>query len=105
MTRRLTYTNLVVTTAALFEIARDFDVSVDALVWRLHISTGARTVRIPRPGSRRFMRSPSSSKSAPGTFPPPRPERFRALAVTALRSGEIRRDVSPSTSGLPAGRR
>jgi XRE family transcriptional regulator, fatty acid utilization regulator len=88
VTRRLTNTNRV-TTAALFEIARDFDVSVDALVWRLHDLYGGKDRAYTKARIQALHEVAKLYEERTRDVPSARPERFRALAVTALRSGEI----------------
>lgn len=76
---------------SLFEIARQFDVSVEALIWRIHTVYGgtfkdrARThamLERARAAAEMFeQRSPDA--------PPVRPARFVSLALKALRAGEL----------------
>lgn len=72
----------------LFEIARDFDVSVDALLWRAKVIYG-RTQEETLKAIERAKRHARAFEERPGETPPTRPTRFNALAVTALRKGEV----------------
>ena len=77
--------------ASLFEIARQCDVSVEALAWRIHDlyggtrKTNARTKAIIR----KAQQIAPECETRQTTTPPERPARFRALATLALRRGEI----------------
>jgi XRE family transcriptional regulator, fatty acid utilization regulator len=88
VTRRRTETNKLAT-AALFEIARDFDVSVGALVWRLHDLYGGKDSEYTKTRVLALQESAKLYEERARDVPPTRPERFRALAVTTLRAGEI----------------
>jgi Zn-dependent peptidase ImmA (M78 family)/transcriptional regulator with XRE-family HTH domain len=87
VTRRRTESKL--STAAIFEIVRDFDVSIDALIWRLHDLYGEkdRDRTKARIASLKGLAPLYDSRKEESL--PQRPERFHALAVTALRSGQI----------------
>jgi Zn-dependent peptidase ImmA (M78 family)/DNA-binding XRE family transcriptional regulator len=87
VTQRLTDTNKL-TTAALFEIARDFDVSIDALMWRLHDVYGGKDGDYTKARLQALHEVAPLYEERARDVAPPRPERFRALAVTALRAGE-----------------
>jgi len=72
----------------LFNIARRFDVSVEALLWRLktlHRLDKNQT----EDAIERYKKVQTFYEERKDELPPERPERFRALAVKALRSGEI----------------
>jgi Zn-dependent peptidase ImmA (M78 family) len=88
VTRRQTETNKL-STAALFEIARDFDVSIDALVWRLHDLYGGKDREYTKKRIEALHEVAKLYEERTKDAPPPRPERFRALAITTLRAGEI----------------
>lgn len=88
VTRRLTDTNKL-TTAALFEIARDFDVSIDALLWRLHDLYGSKDRDYTKQRLHALRAVAALYEERAHDDPPARPERFRALAVTTLRAGEM----------------
>jgi Zn-dependent peptidase ImmA (M78 family)/DNA-binding XRE family transcriptional regulator len=88
VTRRLTDKNKV-TTAALFEIARDFDVSMDALLWRLHDIYGGKDREYTKTRIQALHEVAKLYEERTKDVPPTRPERFRALAITTLRAGEI----------------
>jgi Zn-dependent peptidase ImmA (M78 family)/DNA-binding XRE family transcriptional regulator len=76
---------------AVFDIAREFGVSVDALLWRLHWilrwkDAGRTRELIANAKVRaRVFEKPSGDEP----LMPKRPPRFHALAVKVLRSGEI----------------
>jgi Zn-dependent peptidase ImmA (M78 family) len=76
---------------ALFDIAREFDVSVQALLWQMHYLFG----RTSRESDKTEQEIKRAEQLAPfyeereHTEPPLWPARYRALAVTALRRGEI----------------
>ena len=78
---------------ALFEIARQFDVSAEALVWRLHNLYNLGPERLEK--TRRLveeirMRVPYyEQRQGDDSIPPKWPERYKALATKALRHGEI----------------
>jgi Zn-dependent peptidase ImmA (M78 family)/DNA-binding XRE family transcriptional regulator len=86
--RRRTDTNKV-TTSMLFEIARDFDVSIDALLWRLHDIFGVKDREYTRARIEALHQAAKLYDERTKDEPPMRPERFRSLAITALRKGEI----------------
>ncbi len=73
-----------------FEIARQFDVSVEAMLWRIHwlYRTKADTARTERDieTARASARVYEDREQTTG---PARPDRFHALAVLALRRAEI----------------
>lgn len=81
---------------ALFHIAREFDVSVESLLWRLHDVYNFGPARVDetkqliekakelRPFLEERERRERETSSAPDW-----PERYRALAMNALRRGEI----------------
>lgn len=73
---------------ALFDIARDFDVSAEAILWRVHM--------LYRRSLSQTQREIKSANSHAWLYeermqeqPPSRPPRFHALAVRALRRGEV----------------
>lgn len=73
---------------AVYDLAREFDVSIDALIWRLHT-----LFQVNRDYTKKRIEAfrtyaPLYEERAKDA-PPMRPERFHALAVTALRSGEL----------------
>jgi Zn-dependent peptidase ImmA (M78 family)/transcriptional regulator with XRE-family HTH domain len=74
-----------------FEIARQFDVSIEALVWRIHAVFGG--TQESKHKTEEMLRKARASVWAVGErereAAPTRPARFLALAVTALRRGEI----------------
>ncbi len=75
---------------AVFEIARQFDVSVEAMLWRIHwlYRTKADKARTER-DIESAKASASLYEDREQTTPPARPARFHALAVSALRKGDI----------------
>jgi XRE family transcriptional regulator, fatty acid utilization regulator len=77
---------------AIIDLARAFDVSVEAILWRLHDiamknqeADAARTRELI--AKARLLDRASDEES--NSSPPARPERFRALASRALRNAEI----------------
>lgn len=75
---------------AVFDMARQFDVSVEALLWRLHWlyrSSGQRAQTEQH--IKRACACARLYEEREHTEPPVRPARFDALAVSALRRGEI----------------
>jgi Zn-dependent peptidase ImmA (M78 family) len=74
-----------------FEIARQFDVSVEALIWRIHaVYGGSRETKHKTEEMLRRARSSVWAFEEREQEPAPtRPARFFALAVTALRRGEM----------------
>jgi Zn-dependent peptidase ImmA (M78 family)/DNA-binding XRE family transcriptional regulator len=91
VTRRQTDSTKL-TTPALFDIAREFDVSVDAVVWRLHYLYGVKDPAYTRGRIEALHETAKLYEERGKDMPPPpptRPERFRALAITTLRAGEI----------------
>jgi Zn-dependent peptidase ImmA (M78 family)/DNA-binding XRE family transcriptional regulator len=87
VTRRLTDNKL--STAAVFEIVRDFDVSIDALLWRLHNLYGGKDTDYTRKRIDALRAVEKLYDDRSQDPPPSRPDRFRALAVTALRAGDM----------------
>jgi Zn-dependent peptidase ImmA (M78 family)/transcriptional regulator with XRE-family HTH domain len=78
---------------AAIDLARAFDVSIDALIWRVHgmavkndATADEERTRALIDKARALSRLSDESSADP---PPSRPERFRDLAVRALRSAEI----------------
>ena len=88
VTRRQTDTTKLAT-SALFDIARDFDVSIDALIWRLHSIYGVKDGEYTRARIEALHEVSKLYEERQQETPPTRPERFRALAITTLRAGEI----------------
>jgi len=78
---------------ALFDIARQFDVSVEALLWKIHFlyNRGPEQEDETRRevDRARALAPVLEEREREDTKPPLRPERYRALAVKALRRGEI----------------
>lgn len=73
---------------SLFDIAREFDVSVEALVWHIGFMWS-----LPKEQSEKMLTAAKSwaplLEDRVDSPPPPYPERYRALAVQALHRGEI----------------
>lgn len=86
--RRLTETNAL-TVPMVFEVAREFDVSIDALIWRLHNLYGVVDAEYTRGRLNLFRRAGKLYEPREPDSPPTRPDRFGALAIAALRAGEI----------------
>ena len=76
-------------TAAVFDLARDFDVSIDAIVWRLHTLFGVKDRGYTKQRIDAFRAAAPLYEERTKDVPPTRPERFHALAVTAIRSGDL----------------
>lgn len=72
----------------LYSIARQFDVSVEALFWRLHFLYN-RKEEDTRKDIERYNAVASAFEDREPDTPPVRPARFVALAVKAFRSGEM----------------
>ncbi|MFA7372478.1 MAG: XRE family transcriptional regulator [bacterium] len=76
----------------IFDIAREFDVSVDALMWRLHDIYRRKGDENRTRAEIKKLKSLSpmvEERARENTKAPERPERYRALAIKALRRGEI----------------
>ena len=75
---------------AVFDVARQFDVSVEALLWQMHflhmLRDDAADTKCLIEHAREL--SPLLEDRTPNN-PPTYPERYRALAVKALMHGEI----------------
>lgn len=74
----------------LFDIARQFDVSVESLFWRMKFLYNTRSEEDTRRDIERYQavgRIWEADRER--DEPPSRPLRFRALAITALREGKI----------------
>lgn len=75
--------------ADLADIAREFDVSVDALVWRMkqlgYFTADDATALLARYKANAILWESQRERDEP----PKRPERFRALALRALRDGRL----------------
>lgn len=78
---------------AIFEIARQFDVSAEALVWRLHYlyNLGAARSEETRALAQKVhgLVSVYEHRQWEDSDPPRWPERYKALATKALRHGEV----------------
>ena len=78
---------------SLFDIAREFDVSVESLMWRLHWvyeKGAARTDETKEAIEKAKALAPVlEDRERDDTDAPELPERYRALAVKALRRGEM----------------
>ena len=75
----------------LFDVARQFDVSIESLLWQMHFLYGRGqddTVRTEREIEKAKELAPLLEERQ-HEKPPVRPERYHALAVKALRHGEI----------------
>lgn len=77
---------------ALYDVARQFDVSVESLLWRIHFLQNRGSERADQ--TRREIETAKAYAQAledrqPGDAPPSLPERYRALAVKALWRGEM----------------
>lgn len=76
---------------AYFDVARQFDVSVDAVVWRWHnlLRIGAEGVEKTREVLQGVERLNGFLEQREDTTPPKWPDRYKALAVEALYNGRI----------------
>lgn len=72
----------------LFAIARQFDVSVEALLWRIH-ALYRREEKDTRRAIERSQASAHFWEERERDDPPTRPARFVALAIKALRTGQL----------------
>jgi XRE family transcriptional regulator, fatty acid utilization regulator len=81
------------TLSAAIDLARAFDVSVDALVWRVHGMAVKNEAAADEERTRAFIDKAHAlsrmGDEASADPPPSRPERFRDLAVRALRNAEL----------------
>jgi len=80
-----------ITFESLFDIAREFDVSIESLLWRMHIvynrgRSGSDQTKREIEQARQFAPLLEDRESPK---PHPWPPRYRALAIKALRRGEI----------------
>lgn len=71
-----------------FDLAREFDVSVDAIMWQLSFSSNLREEQI-QPFLQHCKTLSAVYEKRDNDAPPERPERYFALALRALRSGEM----------------
>jgi Zn-dependent peptidase ImmA (M78 family) len=74
--------------SGLDNIAREFDVSLESLLWRMHFLFGfnEQTTTSLIEKAREYVKSaPRSDSPKPPLFP----ERYRSLAIKALQKGEI----------------
>lgn len=72
----------------LFNVARQFDVSVEALLWRIHFLFN-RNEEDTRRDIERYRATSDIWEDREHDEPSPRPARFVALAVRAFRNGEM----------------
>jgi len=77
-----------VSIAKLDEIARQFDVSLESFMWRMHFLFD-QDQRITKENLAKAKQYVSGAQRDPGPKPPDRPERYRSLAIRALQEGEI----------------
>ncbi|MFZ4576385.1 MAG: hypothetical protein ACOYN0_18525, partial [Phycisphaerales bacterium] len=74
--------------AELFDIARQFDVSIEAMLWRIHgVFNRSREATERDIAVCKAMRDVFDVRE--DARPPALPERYRALALRALREGEL----------------
>ena len=80
-----------ITFESLFDIARQFDVSVESVLWRMHIlySRGPSRSDLTKEEIEHAKRLAPMLEDRESPRPHPWPARYRALAVKALRRGEI----------------
>ena len=79
------------TVRMLFEMARQFDVSLDALIWRLHVVYGGKPEQRAKTKAmiERARHAASLFEERSPDVPPVRPARFVSLALSALREGNL----------------
>ncbi len=77
--------------ASIFDLARHFDVSTEALIWRVHVLYGGTPAT-----NEATKRMVERARGAAATLdervsdePPERPARFKMLAIRALRRGDM----------------
>lgn len=73
----------------LFDIAREFDVSIEALLWRMCFLYPKRTEEVTRKDIDRCRQLAAAWDKRAADAPPRRPGRFEALAIRAFQAGEI----------------
>ena len=78
--------------AAVYDIARQFDVSAEAVLWQLYklklLKRGVNAERVKKIAQKIAEMSPVYEERR-DTAPPKWPERYQALAMKALRAGEM----------------
>jgi Zn-dependent peptidase ImmA (M78 family) len=76
---------------SLFDIAREFDVSVESVLWRMHFveNRGPRNTDLTKREIDQAKRLARLLEERESPKPHPWPARYRALAIKALRRGEI----------------
>jgi Zn-dependent peptidase ImmA (M78 family) len=76
---------------SLFDIAREFDVSVESVLWRMHFveNRGPKNTDLTKGEIDRAKRLARLLEERESPKPHPWPARYRALAIKALRRGEI----------------
>jgi len=76
---------------SLFDVAREFDVSIDSVIWRMHFVYGRRQSESQRTKTDldRAKQLISILEEREDSKPHPWPARYRALAIRALRRGEM----------------
>lgn len=79
------------TLASIFDLARHFDVSAEALVWRVHVLYGGTPAT--NEATKRMVERARGAAAAlderVSDEPPKRPARFKVLAIRALRRGDM----------------
>ncbi len=89
------------------ELARDFSVSIDALIWRMHNLFGwddAAETRAKIDRARALAMPYNTVAAEPADDTSELPERYRTLAIQALRSGEISTGRFAGTWAFAGGR-
>ncbi len=76
---------------ALFDVAREFDVSIDSIIWRLHYryGRGPENADQTKRDIERAKTMASLFEDREDQLPHKWPARYKALAVKAMRRGEM----------------
>ncbi len=84
-------TNGKLSLSSVFDLARHFDVSAEALIWRVHVLYGGTPANneATMQTVERARRAASTLDERVSDDPPVRPARFRMLAIRALRRGDL----------------
>jgi Zn-dependent peptidase ImmA (M78 family) len=87
------------TLEALFDVARQFDVSVEALLWRMHFIFN-RSEEQTKADIERSRGCAALFEDRESDQPPERPARYWALALKALRQGRISQGTFAAYVGI-----
>jgi Zn-dependent peptidase ImmA (M78 family) len=80
-----------ITYESVFDIAREFDVSAESVLWRMHLvyNRGQSNSELTKSEIEQAKRLSPLLEERESPMPQPWPSRYRALAIKALRRGEI----------------